>query len=140
MADIGAISELVNASELTLEVGADTYIMLTNLVLSVSRPESRDATTDAGALYTYGKGDHSFTATLLVTSPEITSLNTLQNIDSDGDLTSTSWKIVTTDSSSATRTLACTGVLRAYTISKDPEGKVRIDIDVRITPDTIVIT
>ena len=140
MANLGEITEIVNASELTLEVGSDTYIMLTNLQLHIGRPEDRVATTDAGALYTYGKGDNFFTATLIVTTPELSSLNTLTQIDTDGDMTSTAWKIVAKDVSGTTRTFAATGVLREYDVRKLPEGKVEIDIFVRITGDTITIS
>lgn len=140
MANLGEITEIVNASELTLEVGADTYILLTNLVLHIGRTEDRVATTDAGALYSYGKGDSFFTATLIVSTPELSSLNTLTQIDSDGDMTSTAWKIVAKDVSAATKTFAATGVLKDIDIRKAPEGKVEIDIFVRITGDTITVS
>lgn len=140
MANLGEITEIVNASELTLEVGADNYILLTNLNMHIGRPEDRIATTDGGALYTYGKGDNYFTATLLVSTPELDSLNTLGQIDSDGDMTSTAWKIVAKDVSGNTKTFAATGVLKEYDVSKPTEGKVSIDIFVRITGDTITIS
>jgi len=140
MANLGEITEIVNASELTLEVGSDIYITLTNLQIHIGRPEDRTATTDAGVLYTYGKGDNFFTATLVVTTPEISSLNTLTQIDGDGDMTSTAWKIVARDVSAATKTFAATGILREYDVRKPEEGKVEIDIFVRITGDTISIT
>lgn len=140
MANLGEITEIVNASELTLEVGADNYILLTNLNLHIGRTEDRIATTDGGALYTYGKGDNYFTATLLVSTPELSSLNTLSQIDSDGDMTSTAWKIVAKDVSGNTKTFAATGVLRDYDVAKPSEGKVSIDIFVRITGDTITIS
>ena len=143
MANLGEITEIVNASELTLEVGADNYILLTNLSLHIGRPEDRVATTDGGALFTYGKGDNYFTATLLVSTPELGdatgSLNDLTKIDSDGDMTSTAWKIVAKNVSGATKTFAATGILREYDISKPSEGKVSIDIFVRITGDDISI-
>jgi len=140
MANIGEITEIVNASEHTLEVGANTYVLLTNLVINVTRPEDRSATTDAGPVYTYGKGEHSFTATLLVSTPELSSLNTLNETDANGALTSTAWKIVAKDVSGATKTFAATGVLRDYSVRKPPEGKVEIDIFVRITGDKIIIS
>ncbi len=140
MGNIGEIAEIVNASELTLEVGSDNYILLTNLSLHIGRPEDRVATTDGGALFTYGKEDNYFTATLLVSTPELSSLNTLGQIDSDGDMTSTAWKIVAKNVAGATKTFAATGVLRDYDISKPNEGKVSIDIFVRITGDTISIS
>ena len=140
MANLGEITEIVNASELTLEVGVDNYILLKNLNLHIGRPEERDATTDGGALFSYGKGDNWFTATLLVSTPELSSLNTLGQIDTDGDMTSTSWKIVAKNVSGATKTFAATGILREYDVNKPSEGKVSIDIFVRITGDTITIT
>lgn len=144
MANLGEITEIVNASELTLEVGANVYIMLTNLVLHIGRTEDRVATTDAGALYTYGKGENFFTATLLVTTPElgdaVGSLNKLTQIDANGDMISTAWKIVAKDVSAATKTFAATGILKEYDVRKLPEGKVEIDIFVRITGDTITIS
>jgi len=144
MANLGEITEIVNASELTLEVGSDNYILLTNLSLHIGRPEDRVATTDGGALFTYGKGDNYFTATLLVSTPELGdatgSLNDLTKIDSDGDMTSTAWKIVAKNVSGATKTFAATGILREYDVSKPSEGKVSIDIFVRITGDTISIS
>jgi len=144
MADLGAITEIVNASELTLEVGADTYVMLTNLVLNVSRPEDRVATTDSGPVYTYGKGDNWFTATLIITTPEIGDLtptfNFLSKTDANGALPSRSWLIVGRDVSGATKTWAATGVLRDYQVRKPEEGKVAIDIFVRITGDAVVVS
>ena len=144
MADIGAITEIINAQELTLEVGADTYIMLTNLNLHIGRPEDRSPTTDGGVLYTYGKGDNWFTATLIITTPEIGDLtptfNFLSKIDSDGDMPSRSWKIVARDLAGAEKTWAATGILREYDIRKAPEGKTEIDIFVRITGDTVTVS
>tara|TARA_R110000787_G_scaffold26836_1_gene74847 strand:+ start:153 stop:572 length:420 start_codon:yes stop_codon:yes gene_type:complete len=139
MANLGEIAEIVNASELTLEVGSDNYILLTDLDLHIGRPEDRVATTD-NVLYTYGKGDNWFTATLIVSTPELSSLNTLGQIDSDGDMTSTAWKIVAKNVSGATKTFSATGILREFDIRKPSEGKVNINIFVRITGDTISIS
>lgn len=141
MANLGEITEIVNASELTLEVGADNYILLTNLQMHVGRTEDRTETVDGGALYTYGKGDNFFTATLQVSTPELSSLNTLTQTDADGDMTSTSWKIVARDLAGSTKTFAATGFLREYDIRKpESPGKVEIDIFVRMTDDSITIT
>lgn len=140
MGNLGEIAEIVNASELTLEVGSDNYILLSDLSLHIGRTESRDVVTSGDPLYSYGSGDNYFTATLLVSTPELTSLNTLTQISANGDLTSTSWKIVAKNVSGATKTFSATGVLRDYDISKPSEGKVSIDIFVRITGDTISIS
>jgi hypothetical protein len=140
MVNVGEIAEIVNASELTLIDATGTLILLTNLAIHIGRPEDRIATTDGGALYTYGKGDNWFTATLLVSTPELSSLNTLGQIDTDGDMTSTAWTIEAKNVSGATKTFAATGVLKEYDISKPSEGKVSIEIFVRITGDTVTIS
>ena len=140
MVNVGEIAEIVNASELTLIDATGTLILLTNLAIHIGRPEDRIATTDGGALYTYGKGDNWFTATLLVSTPELSSLNTLGQIDTNGDMTSTAWTIEAKNVSGATKTFAATGVLKEYDISKPSEGKVSIEIFVRITGDTVTIS
>lgn len=140
MANLGEVTEIVNASELTLEVGSDTYIMLKDLVVHIGFVEDRTATTGAGALYTLGKGDHHFTATLVLTTPELSSLNALAGPDSDGDTTNTAWKIVAKDVSAATKTMAATGYMREYDVRKPEEGKIEIDFFIRITGNTLTIT
>lgn len=140
MANIGEITEIVNASELTLDVGADRYILLKNLQIHIGRTEARDVITDGGPIYSYGAGENYFTATLLVSTPELSSLNTLGQIDASGAMTSTAWLIIAKNISAATKTFAATGVLRDYTIRKPDEGKVEIDIFVRITGDTVSIS
>jgi len=144
MANIGEITEIVNASELTLEVGIDTYVMLIDLTLHISRPEERTAPTGVGPVYTYGLGDNWFRGTLIVTTPELgditPSFNFLSKTNADGDLPSRAWKIVAKNVSGATKTYAVTGVLPEYEIKKPQEGKVTIDIFIRITSDSVVIT
>ena len=140
MASIGAISELINSRRVSLDVGSDTYITIQNIFLKIGRTENRIPTTDNGSLYTFGKGDSWFTASLLATTPEIDTLNTLTQIDVDGDMTSTAWKIVFTDRSAATKTFACTGVLKDIEITRGVEGGVQIDITVRITGDKITVS
>ena len=143
MADLGALTKLVNSDELTLQIGSnpDIYIMLTDLVLHIGRTKNRVATTDAGALYSYGKGENFFTCTLQLTTPELSSLNTLTQISSDGDMTSTAWLIVANNLSGSTKTFAATGVLKEYDVKKGTDGKyVEIDIFVRITGDTVTIS
>lgn len=150
MANLGEITEIVNSTELTLQVGSDTYILLRDLEVNISRIENRFATT-GGLVYTYGKGDNSFTGTLIYSGPEVdgtsysnsttaASFNELTQTDSNGDLNSIDWKIVANNVSGTAKTLTCSGVLRDYTIRKNgAEGVVEIDIFVRITGDTISI-
>ena len=148
MANIGEAAEIINSSELRLTFSGDTYITLTNLLINVQRPEDRTATTDAGPLYTYGKGNNFFTGTLVLTAPEMldsnaASFSSLSQLDSNGAMTPRAWVIVGTNISGASPTTiswACTGVLRDYQVRKNDEGKVAIDIFVRITGDTVPVT
>lgn len=141
MADLGALTEIVNSPELSLEVGSDEYIMLTDLQIDVRFTETRKPVTSGNSVYVLGKGDHTMTFTLVVTTPEITTLNNLVGPDADGDHTSTAWKVVAKDVSAATKTLACTGYLRDYTIRKGGvENTVEIDCFVRITTNTVTVT
>ncbi len=138
MVNIGEITEIVNATELQLVV-SNVYILLTDLVVHIGRPEERTPTTDGGALYTYGKGDHWMTFTLVASTPEIDSLAELNETDSDGDMTSTAWTVVANNVSGASKTLTCTGVLRDLDVRKSPEGKVMLDCFIRITGDTVAV-
>ena len=138
MADIGAIGEIINASETTLVV-TDTYIMLQDLNIHIGRPEFRDASTGAGAVYTYGKGDHHMTFTLLATTPELDTLAAKNDIGTDGEMPTTLWTIVAKDVSGASKTFTCTGVLNPIDVRKAAEGKLFVDCFVRITPDTVAV-
>lgn len=139
MANIGEIAELVNAKDTRLDVGSNTYIAIQDIFLHIGRPEKR-METEGSVIYTFGMGDHWFTATLFATTPELDSLNTLNALDADGDMTLTSFKIVYTDRSTSTKTFACTGVLKDADIHKPTKGGVTVDIFVRITGDTITVS
>ena len=142
MANIGEIAELINSKNARLDVGSDTYIMVQDIHLHISRRESIDAMTDGNPFYSYGPGDNWFTATLFVTTPELDSLNTLNLIDSAGDMPSTAWKIVYTDraASPASKTFACTGVLRDIDVLKRSKSGATIEMFVRITAGSITVS
>lgn len=151
--NLGELTEVVNSTELQLQVGSapNGYILLRDLQININRIENRFATT-GGLVYTYGKGDNSFTATLVYTGDEVdgtaytntttpASFNELTQTTVNGDLNTINWLILATDVSGGTKTFACTGVLRDYTVRKNgAEGVVEVDIFVRITGDTISIT
>lgn len=152
MANIGEIAEVVFGSKLTLEVGSGNYIMLTDINWHVGRTEDRTPTTDAGALYNFGKGDSFFTGTLVLTTPEIDTaytnattaagFHTLTAIDANGDMDPITWKLKALNRSGNAKTLTASGILRDYDMHKDVEGKAVIDIFVRITtePEDITVT
>jgi hypothetical protein len=140
MANIGEIAELANAQNLKLEVGVNRYIMLQELDFHLGRPEAREPTTDGGVQYFYGKGDHYFDATLLLTTPEITAFNTLTELDANGDLTTTVFKIVTTPrGGGAAVTITVNAVLPDFNIVKPIEGGVIFRVRFRIIDDTVTV-
>lgn len=80
------------------------------------------------------------TFTLRATTPELSSLNTLTQLDSNGVYTSNAWKIVAKDVSGNTKTFAATGNLRDFFTRKGEQNKVLIDCFVRITGNDVTIT
>jgi len=140
MANLGEVAELVNAQNLKLEVGANRYIMLQELDFHLGRPEAREPTTDGGVQYFYGKGDHTFDATLLLTTPEISTFNALTVLDSNGNLTSTAFKIVSTPRGGGSSvTITVNAVLPDFNIIKPVEGGIIFRVRFRITDDTVVV-
>jgi len=143
MADLGAIGEIINSGELSLEIGSDEYVMLTDLTVSARFTETRKPTTSAGTVYVLGKGNHTMSFTLQLTTPELSDLNDLMGTDANGNATSAGrlWKVVAKNVSAATKTLACTGYLRDWDLRKGGvENTVELDCIVRITTNTITIT
>ena len=140
MANIGEIAELANAQNLKLDVGANRYIMLQDLDFHLGRPEAREPTTDGGVQYFYGKGDHYFDSTLLLTTPEISSFNALTELDSNRDLTSTQFKIIAEPRGGGSDvTITVNAVLPDFNILKPVEGGVIFRIRFRITDDTVQV-
>lgn len=140
MANLGEPAELVNAQNLKLDVGSDRYIMLQELDFHLGRPEAREPTTDGGVQYFYGKGDHFFNATLLLTTPEISTFNALTVLNADGDLTSTEFKIIAQPRGGGSDvTITVNAVLPDFNIVKPVEGGVLFRVRFRITDDTVTV-
>ena len=143
MGNLGEISEIINGTEVQLKVGTNVYILLTDLNLHIGRTEERTPTTDGGVLYTYGKGDHWFTCTLIATDEEMDAFSAANELDASGDMgagSTTAFTIVATNVSGGTATFTCTGYIRDIDIKKAPEGKVMCDLFVRIIGDTVAVT
>ena len=148
MANLGEVVEIINAQELTLEIasGSGNYILLENLNIHVGRTEFRDVTTEGNPLYSYGAGDNYFTCTLLLGVQELldsnsVGFNKLTQVDGNGDMPTRLWLIKGKQIDGVDDiTWAATGILRDYDVSKPSEGKVKIDIFVRITGDTVAVT
>ncbi len=142
---IGDVTELVNAQNLKLGLNdaslANRFIMLQELDFHLGRPESREPTTDGGVIYFYGKGDHTFDATLLLTTPEISTFNAFTVLDSDGNLPSNTFTILAEPrGGGADVTITVTAELPDFNIVKPVEGGVLFRVRFRITTDTVTVT
>jgi len=128
MANLGEITEFLLAEEFRLDVGVNSHVPLLELQVRIANTEDRASTNDDGPNYFAGMGDNFFTATLKLTHPELSDLNTLSQKDSNGVLTSRAWLIIGTFLDGTTKTFAATGVLRDYLIRRGQTGKVLMDI------------
>ncbi len=142
---IGEVAELVNAQNLKLGLGDTTttnrYFMLQELDFHLGRPEAREPTTDGGVIYYYGKGDHTFDATLLLTTPEISTFNGYTVLDSDGNLPSNTFTILAEPrGGGADVTISVTAELPDFNIIKPVEGGVLFRVRFRITSDTVTVS
>ena len=141
MANIGEVTEIVNNEKLTLEVGSDTYILMQDLTVNIGRPIDRQTTSGGGVVYFYGSGDNFISFTLLCSTPEIASLNTLTARDANGALTSTSWKIVSKNVSGATKTITGAGTLPHLEVARlAGVGGVVIRGRIQLTGDSITVS
>ena len=145
MGNIGEITELVNNEKLTLEVGTDTYILMQDVTINIDRPIDRQTTSGGGVVYFYGSGDNFIQFTLLCSTPEIASLNTLTQRNANGALTSTSWKIVAKNvsdngSGSGTKTITAAGTLPHLEVARlEGVGGVVMRGRIQLTGDTIAV-
>ena len=136
MANLGEVSEAINASKVHLDLGNNRYILLQELENHITHPESREAT-DIGSIYFYGQSDDYFEATLLLSTPEMTTFLGYTILDSNGDLPTTSFKIIYSDKSGTnTQTLSIEVQLPDMTWSKPVEGGVKARIKFRIIGGT----
>lgn len=141
---IGDIAELVNAQNLKLGLTdttlANRFIMLQDLDFHLGRPEAREPTTDGGVIYYFGKGDHYFDATLLLTTPEIITFNGFTVLDSNGNLPSNTFTILAEPRGGGSDvTIKVVAELPDFNISKPVEGGVIFRVRFRITTDTVTV-
>ena len=140
MANLGEISEIVNNEKLTLEVGSDTYILMQDLTVNIDRPIDRQTTSGGGVVYFYGSGDNFISFTLLCSTPEIASLNTLTERTTNGALTSTDWIIKSTDVSGAVKTITGAGTLPHLEVARlAGVGGVVIRGRIQLTGDKVLV-
>ena len=140
MANLGEVLEAFNSEFVTLEVGANKYILMQDVKFNIERPELRKVHSGGGVIYFYGAGDNTLEFTLTASGPELISLNTLTQRDANGALTSTTWLVKGLNVSGATTTCTLPGTLTKMEPIRNPGlGEWQVKCRVRIEGDTITV-
>lgn len=134
MANIGELTEVMNATKVHLDLGSDRHILLQELDFHIGRPESRESV-DGNVVYFYGQHDNYFDATLLLSSPEVNTFVGYTELDSNGALPENAFKLIYTDRSGASKTITVNSSVPTMDITKPVEGGVKTRIRFRITED-----
>jgi len=133
MVNQGLASELINASEVSISDGTDTYIQLQDLTVNLGHPETREETVD-DVHYFYGKGDHFIEGVILASSAEVSTFVGFTEIDANGAPASNEWAIAWTDISGVTKTATLTGTMAPQLrIEKQIAGGVKFRFRIRVT-------
>ena len=145
MADIGAITEIVNNEKLLLKLGGDTFILMQDCRFNLDRPISRQTTSGGGVVYFFGSGDNSIDFTLLLSTPEMedsgtTGLIGLTQRNANGALTDMAITIVATDVNGDDKTITATGVLPHLEVQRMAGiGGVVFNGRIQLTGDTVTV-
>ena len=146
MADLGVVTEAVNAKKMQVFVGSDAsdgtavtnqWKLVQNARVLISHPIFREPTTSGGVATYTGAPDNTISGTLLFTRDEwddsTNGFENLLTISSGGEVESNSWIVKFTDvsgtSTDSTLTFASCK-LSVVDISKSVEGAVKADITV----------
>jgi len=131
MSNIGEITEVINATEVHLDLGLDRFILMQDLDFSIVRPESREAT-DAGAIYFYGQDQNEFTSTIVLSGPEISTFVGYTVIDSNGALPENDFKIIYQPKNGSPVTITVTCAVPTVQFLKPSEGGTMCAVTFRI--------
>ena len=148
MADLGIVTEAVNAKQMQLYIGSagsnNEWKLVQNARVTVSHPIFREPTTSGGVITFTGAPDNSISGTLLFTIDEWTTanssgvtnvagLNALLTVDAAGEVLPKTWliKFTSLDAAASNTTLTFANCkLTVADISKSVEGAVKVDISV----------
>lgn len=156
MANIGAITELVNNEKLELSVrnsgdSSDNFwIMLQDCNFNLDRPITREITSDVDnpTVYFFGGGNNSLDFTILLSTTEldqpsvVTSGNLLylQKRNSNGGLVERYWRVRVTDVSGAVKILKFKAQLPRLNIQRlAGVGGVIVKGTLTITEDSVAV-
>ena len=152
MADLGVVTQAVNAKQMQLYIGAasanNEWKLVQNARVMISHPIFREPTTGGGVVTYTGAPDHSISGSLLFTRDEWNTANAGAAVTdksgfaglltiANGEVLLKSWviKFTHTTGTSTNATLTFTNCkLSVVDISKSAEGGVKADITI-VCPD-----
>jgi len=152
MADLGVVTQAVNAKQMQLYIGSagsnNEWKLVQNARVMISHPIFREPTTGGGVVTYTGAPDHSISGSLLFTRDEWNTANAGSAVTAksglaglltiaNGEVPLKSWVIKFTDTTgtSTSATLTFTNCkLSVVDISKSAEGGVKADITI-VCPD-----
>ena len=146
MADLGAITELINNEKLLLKTGDNTFVLMQDCKLNLDRPIAREVTSSAGVVYFFGAGDNSIDFTLLASTPELEDTSGVGNLiyqtkrNANGALPENTYKIVATDVSGSSKTISATGTIPQLEVQRlSGVGGVQIVGRIQLTEDSVSV-
>lgn len=136
MGDIGALNDVINATEVKLYLNNDgnEYVLLQELELVLDRPETREAVA-LGAVFFFGQHNHIFDATLLLSANDIATYLDLNKINAFGALTDGNYLLEYLAKDSTKKTITVTSETPRLSFEKLAEGGTKIRIRFRITEE-----
>jgi len=134
MSAIGERNEIINATQVFLKLGGDTYILMQELDLLIERDETREDVA-TGAIYFYSQHRNAFEATIFLSAPEIVDYLDLISFGANDFLPVNSYQIQYVPNTGVSRTVNATAMAPYVAFQKAGSGGVTARIRFRINED-----
>ncbi len=134
MSAIGERNEVINATQVFLKLGGDTFILMQELDLDIERDETiEDVAT--GTIYFYSQHRNIFEATIFLSAPEVVTYLDLISFGANDFLPVSSYQIQYVPITGVSRTVNATAMAPRVNFEKQANGGVRARIRFRINED-----
>jgi len=134
MSAIGERNEVINATQVFLKLGGDTYILMQDLELVIERDETREDV-GTGAIYFYSQHNNTFEATIFLSAPEVVDYLDLISFGANDFLPVNAYQIQYVPITGVSRTVNATAMAPRVAFEKQADGGVRARIRFRINED-----
>jgi len=134
MSALGERNEVINATQVFLKLGGNTYILMQELDLVIEREETREDVA-TGAIYFYSQHNNVFEATIFLSAPEVVDYLDLVSFGANDFLPVNSYQIQYVPITGVSRTVNATAMAPYTAFQKQANGGVRARIRFRINED-----